>query len=209
MRKYLLCRNVDFSILKKVIFLQYKVHYWLEFTKFPFICLVFTQDCQVFIHYLSLTSPFTWLTPPGPYRVMTCRERELTENYIILSWPHKDMEGLTGWGVRATSETTRTWKTIHTIHAPIHSKKMKMKGWLWRSNFIRDLYGPKASWQLSYRWGKNPKHPGNFSRPGIEPGPAAWQACMLLHFPQRLTIAYIYIGRVIHSDTVYTLRQRL
>ena len=32
-------------------------------------------------------------------------------------------------------------------------------------------WGPKASWHLSYRWGKNPKkpHPRNLSRPGIEP----------------------------------------
>ena len=34
---------------------------------------------------------------------------------------------------------------------------------------------------MSYRGGKTPKkpHPGNFYRPGIEPGPAAWQARML------------------------------
>ena len=37
---------------------------------------------------------------------------------------------------------------------------------------------------------KPPKkpHPGNLSRPGIEPGPAAWQACMLLLAPQRWTL---------------------
>ena len=46
--------------------------------------------------------------------------------------------------------------------------------------------GPKASWHLSYRWGKTPKksHPGNLSRPGIESGPAAWQARMLPPVPQ-------------------------
>ena len=39
-----------------------------------------------------------------------------------------------------------------------------------------DLGGPKASRHLSYRWRKTSKkpHPGNVSRPGIEPGPAAW-----------------------------------
>ena len=40
---------------------------------------------------------------------------------------------------------------------------------------------------ISYRWGKIPKkpHPGNLSRSGIEPRPAAWQARMLLPVPQR------------------------
>ena len=74
----------------------------------------------------------------------------------------------------ATSETTLTWKTtgLHTIHAPIHTNKANMKGWLWRPNYIRGPGGPKASWHLSYRWGKNPKkpHPGNLSRPGSNPG---------------------------------------
>ena len=43
---------------------------------------------------------------------------------------------------RATSETTRTWKTIHTIHATIHSTKVNMKGWLWWPNDIGDLCEP-------------------------------------------------------------------
>ena len=37
----------------------------------------------------------------------------------------------------ATSETTRTWKTIPTSHAPIYSNKVNMKGWLRRPNDIR------------------------------------------------------------------------
>ena len=51
--------------------------------------------------------------------------------------------------------------------------------------------GPKVSWHLTYRWGKTPKkpHPGNLSRPGIEPGPAAWQARMIPLAPQRWTIS--------------------
>ena len=39
----------------------------------------------------------------------------------------------------ATFETTRTWKTMHIIHAPIHFNKTIMKGWLWRPN---DIQGP-------------------------------------------------------------------
>ena len=46
----------------------------------------------------------------------------------------------------ATSETTQTWKTIHTIHASIHSNKANMKGLLWRPNDIRGHCGRKVSW---------------------------------------------------------------
>ena len=63
--------------------------------------------------------------------------------------------------------------------------------WWWQRwpNDIRGPWGPKASRHLCYRWGKTPKkpHPGNSSRLGIEPGPAAWQACMLLPDSQRWT----------------------
>ena len=49
--------------------------------------------------------------------------------------------------------------------------------------------GPKASWHLSYSWGKTPKkpHPGNLFRLGIEPRPASWQAHMLPPDPQQWT----------------------
>ena len=69
-------------------------------------------------------------------------------------------------------------------------------------NDIRGPCGPKVSWHSSYRWGKTPKkpHPGNLSRLGIEPGPAAWQARMLPLVPQQWTVvrficlfAYLYI----------------
>ena len=66
-------------------------------------------------------------------------------------------------------------------------------GELWWPNDIQGSSGPKTSWHLPYMWGKSPKkpHPGNLSRPGIEPGPAAWQACILLPAPQRWTINVI------------------
>ena len=53
----------------------------------------------------------------------------------------------------AASETTPTLKTIHIIHSHIHSNMAD--GWLWRPNDIRWSGGSKASWHLSYRWGKN------------------------------------------------------
>ena len=57
------------------------------------------------------------------------------------------------------------------------------------ANNIRGWMEPTFSRHLSYSWGKSPKklHPGNLSRPGIEPGPTAWQACMLPLAPQRWT----------------------
>ena len=66
---------------------------------------------------------------------------------------------------------------------------MNDDGWFRWPNDIRGPCGPKASWHLSYRWGKTPKkpHPRNLSRPGIESGPAAWQARMLPLAPQRWT----------------------
>ena len=74
-------------------------------------------------------------------------------------------------------------------HTHSHPNKANMEWLLLRPNDIRGPWGPKISWHLSYRWGKNPKkpHPGNLSRLGIEPGPAAWQARMLPLAPQRWT----------------------
>ena len=103
---------------------------------------------------------FTWLTPPGPYRATTCRERELTLDHIHTFLTTQGHEGLPGWEqliAGATSETARTEKTIHTVHAPIYCNKANMKEWLWRPNDIWGPCGPKVSWHLFYRWGKTQK----------------------------------------------------
>ena len=104
---------------------------------------------------------FSWLTPPGPYRAMTCRKRELSLDYIH---PFLTRQGHRGphrmgdqFNAGATSEITRTWKTIHIINAPSLSNKVNMQGWLWLPNGIRGPCGPKVFRHLSYRWGKNPK----------------------------------------------------
>ena len=147
------------------------------------------------------------LTPPGPYRATTCRERELTLDRMhtffttqVHGVPPRMRDQLYSG---ATSETTRTWKMTHTIHSLIHSNKANIKGWLWRSNDIRGLCGPKASRDFSYRWGKTPKkpHPGNSSRPEIEPGPAAWQARMLLSAPQRWTY-FLIILEILNNSCI-------
>ena len=48
---------------------------------------------------------------------------------------------------------------------------------------LPDIYltGEEIPWKIP--------HPGNLSRPGLEPKPAAWQACMLLPGPQQCTDA--------------------
>ena len=90
----------------------------------------------------------------------------------------------------ATSEIAQTWKTINTKHTLSHPNKANMERWLRRPNNSRGPWGPKVFWHLYFRWGKTPKkpHPENLSRPGIEPGPAAWQARMLPLAPQRWTL---------------------
>ena len=84
---------------------------------------------------------------------MACWERELTLVHIHTFLTKVVMEGFPRWEIismpGSTSETTQTWKTIHTIHALIHSNKANTKGWLWRPNDIQGPCGPKASWHLS------------------------------------------------------------
>ena len=148
---------------------------------------------------------FTWLTPPGPYRATTCRERELTLDHINIfltteghGGPPRMSDPL---NAGATSETTRTLKTIHTIHSIIHSNKTDIR-MIMMAKWYSGNMGPKASWHLSYRWGKYPKkpHPGNLSRPGIELGPTAWHALMLPPVPQRWTLYYILKFNLIISN---------
>ena len=71
---------------------------------------------------------FTWLTPPKPYRATTCRETELTMDHI-----HTFLitQGLGGpprmsdqFNAGATSETAQTWKTIHTRHSIIPTRRI-------------------------------------------------------------------------------------
>ena len=122
---------------------------------------------------------------PGPYRATSYWESELTLDHIHTFLTTQGQGGTPRMRDQpnggANSETTWTWKTIHTIHALSHSNKVNMKGWLWQRNDIRGPCGPKASWHLSYGWGKSPikTWPRKLAPTGIEPGPAAWQACML------------------------------
>ena len=138
---------------------------------------------------LSLIGAFTRLTQLGPYRATTFREGNLTLDHMHTFLTTQGHGGPPRMRYQlnagATSETTQTWKSIHIIHAPIHSNKVNMKGWLWRPNDIRGSCGPKASWHLAYRWGKPRRK--NSSRQEIEPVPAAWTARMIAPAPQQWT----------------------
>ena len=106
-----------------------------------------------------------------------------------------------------TSETTQTWKMIHTIHAHIHYNKANVKIWLWRPNDIRGPCGHKSFLTFVLQMKKNPEkkpHPGNLSRPRIEPGPAACQARMLPPAPQRWTCSNISL----FENLVYRRREK-
>ena len=77
----------------RLIFPEFKVKIHRLYYNFSFIHFL---SCN-----LSLIGAFTWLTPPESYRATTCNVRELTLDHIqyIHFCPHKDPEGLPGWGV--------------------------------------------------------------------------------------------------------------
>ena len=142
---------------------------------------------------LILRGTFTWPTPPGPYRATICRGREL--NYgshtstFFFDHTRTGRASPDVWSARCRGhlwDSTNMKENTHQAHTLSHPNKANMEWWWRRPNDIRGPWGPKVSWYLSYRWGKTPKkpHPGNLSRPGIEPGPAAWQARILPFAPQ-------------------------
>ena len=106
-----------------------------------------TWDVKIVVKPKSTTATTMWLTPPGPYRTMNCQERELTLDHIhtfLTTQGHTGPPQISDQlKARATSETTWTWKTMYSIHTPIHSNKANMKGWLWRPNDIRGPCGCK------------------------------------------------------------------
>ena len=153
------------------------------------------KEISAIIHLISLSKfnlplvgSFTWPMPPGPYRA--CRGRELNCGSDILFWPHKDVKGLPGWVISPMPGPPPRPHKHETQYTPsIHPFLPTRR--IWKNDYgcqmiFGDLVGLKFPRHLSYRWGKTPKkpHPGNLSRPGIEPGPAAWQARMLPLVPR-------------------------
>ena len=108
-------------------------------------------------------------------------------------WPHKDMEGLPGWGISSIpGPSPRKHKHERRYIPPFHPFIIIRR--IWKNAYdgqmlFVDVVGLKLPDICLRGWGKTPKkpHPGNLSRPGIELGPAAWQARMLPPAPQRWT----------------------
>ena len=157
------------------------------------LCVIYLSHLS---HYLSLTSPlyvhFTWPMPPGPYRATTCRGRELWITDILF-WPHKDMESLPWWVIaRCRGPPPRQHKPVRRYTLSTHPFILTRR--IWNDDYggqmiFGDLVGLKLS--VICLTGEEKPHPGNLSRPGIEPGPAAWQERILSLAPQRWTDIFI------------------
>ena len=142
-------------------------------------------------HYLSLTSSFKWPMPPGPYRAMTCRGRELncgSHTYFFdhtRTWRSSPDE----WSaqcrghLRDSSNMTDNTHQAHTQSSQQGEYGMMMTTVKWYSG---EPWGLKLAG--IYLTVEKKPYPGNLSRPEIEPGPAAWQASMIPPAPQRWTI---------------------
>ena len=101
----------------------------------------------------------------------------------ILSWPHKDMEGLPGWGI---SSMPRPPPRQHK-HERLYTSVIPTRR-IWNDDYggqmiFGDLVGLK--FPDICLTGEEKPHPGDLSRPGIESEPTAWQARMLPPVPQR------------------------
>ena len=137
---------------------------------------------------------FTWLTPPEPYRVKTCRERELTLDHIQcrLFWPHKDMEGSPGEVLAQCRGHLRDNTNVKddTHHSRIHSFILTRR--IWKDDcdgqiIFGDLVGLKLP--DIYLAGEE-KHRKNLTQKTCPDRrsklrPAAWQARMLPPDPER------------------------
>ena len=112
------------------------------------------------------------------------------------------MEGLPGWGISSMpgpplrQHEHGRWYTAFT-HSMIITRR------IWEDDYdgqiiLGDLVCLKFPDKLSYRWGKPRKkpHPGNLSRPVIEPGSAVWQTRMLPPTSQRWTNEQINVEQL-------------
>ena len=118
----------------------------------------------------------------------------------IICWPHKDMDVLPGWEMSSMPgprPRQHEHESQYTRHAPVHSNKANMKGWLWQPNYIRGTCRPKTSCHLCYRWGKTPKNPTCPER-GLNPGPLWYRReCYRLFYSERIIINSKKIQKIV------------
>ena len=115
----------------------------------------------------------------------------------ILFWPHKDMEGLPRWLISPMSGPPQRQHKHERQYTPSTHSVIPTRR-RWNDDYdvqmiFEDLGG--INFPDICLKGEEKPHPGNLSRPGIEPGPAASQARMLPLAPQRWTNFHIQISK--------------
>ena len=174
--------------------------FWLRkhiFITVSLICLY----CNVLIHCLLLTlyksaphatGSFTWLTLRWLYRATTCLGRELNfGSHTYYFWSHEDMEGLPWWVISSMPGPPLRQHKHERLYTPGTHSVIRTRR-IWKMIF-GDLGGLKFP-DICLTGEEKPRkktHPGNLTWPGIEPGPAAWQARMQPLAPQRWTPLFI------------------
>ena len=113
------------------------------------------------------------------------------------------MECLPGW-VISSMPGPPPRQNKHERHYTPSTHSVKPTRWIWNDDcdgqmIFGDLGGVKFPDICLTGEEKTPKkpHPGNLSRPGIEPGPATWQARMLPLAPQRWTYRLFHIKKTV------------
>ena len=104
------------------------------------------------------------------------------------------MEGLPGWAI-SSMPGSRTRQHEHEIRYTPFTHPFILGRGIWKDDYDGHMiFGTRVGLKLpdigltdEEKPRKNLTHPGNLSRQGIEPEPAALQACMLAPTPQRWT----------------------
>ena len=139
--------------------------------------------------------------PPGPYRATTCRGRELNFGSHTHFFDHTRIWRASSdeWSAQcrghlrdSTNMKDNTYQTHTQSYQQGEYGMMIMaakwySGTLWAWSFL--------TFVLQVRINPKKISPRKPSRPGIEPGPAAWQALKLLPEPQR-SYRYTTVGLI-------------
>ena len=213
--QWVLCQSVLSTFHFYIVIGQYlperiKILFIDLCSNFYIFCVFIVSLCDSYIHLLSHLIPLSKFNLPlmaafyviHPTRAIQSRDLSIeginSGSHTYFFWPHKDMEGLPGWVISPVpGPPPRQHKHERQYTPSTHSIIPTRR--IWNNDddgqmIFGDLVGLKLP-NMSYRWGKTPKkpHPGNLSRPGIEPGPSAWQARMLPLAPQRWTICFYFV----------------
>ena len=107
-------------------------------------------------------------------RVVHIRNKKWSNKQGILqTWSIVSVAMLLNQQERSQRKYLYIWGVRVRQHLRSLAPVMNEYWWLWRPNDIRGPWGPKASWHLSYRWGKTPKNLTQETCPhqGSNPGP--------------------------------------